>query len=310
MDTLENKTQSIEFLNQFNLLANQVVEGFISGIHKSPFHGFSSEFAEHKIYNLGENVKNIDWKIFAKTEKLYIKKYDDETNMRCHVIIDNSSSMHYPEKKQHSNFPYNKIQYASLFTAAIFKIIKKQRDAAGLTVFSNQIDYTSKELGNEKHFRTLIQKLNETVYTFPKLKQTSIVDTLHQIAEKIHKRSMIILFSDLFEHYNKTEELFNALQHLKYNKHKVIIFQVLDKKTEIEFNFDNSAKKFIDLESGDYINLHTEQAKDIYSEKAKMYCEKIKNMCQEYKIEYHLIDISEKIENKLLLYLTEKQKFK
>ena len=310
MENLETKTQSIEFLNQFNLLANQVVEGFISGIHKSPFHGFSSEFAEHKIYNSGENIKNIDWKIYAKTDKLYIKKYDDETNMRCHVIIDNSSSMHYPEKKGDSIFPYNKIQYAALFTAAIFKLIKKQRDAAGLTVFSNQIDYTSKELGSEKHHRTLIQILNETIFNTPKLKQTSIVDTLHQIAEKIHKRSMIILFSDLFDHYNKTEELFNALQHLKHNKHKVIIFQVLDKKTEIDFDFNESAKKFIDLETGDFINLHTQQAQEIYSKKAKTYCKEIENMCTQYKIEYYSLDISEKIEKNLLLYLTEKQKFK
>ena len=309
MENLENKTQSFEFLNQFNLLANQVVEGFISGIHKSPFHGFSSEFAEHKIYNSGENIKNIDWKIYAKTDKLYIKKYDDETNMRCHVIIDNSSSMHYPEKKNDSIFPYNKIQYATLFTAAIFKLIKKQRDAAGLTVFSNQIDFTSKELGSEKHHRTLIQILNDTIFNTPQLKKTSIIETLHQIAEKTHKRSMIILFTDMFDHYNTKEELFNALQHLKHNKHKVILFQILDKKTEIDFNFNDDAKKFVDLETGDFINLHTQQTQEFYSSKVKIYCKEIENMCQQYKIEYHQIDILEKIEKKLLLYLTEKQKF-
>ncbi len=309
MKNLESISNNLDFLSQFNLLANQVVEGFISGIHKSPFHGFSSEFAEHKMYNLGENTKNIDWKIYAKTDKLYTKKYDDETNLRCHIIMDNSASMHYPKNNSQS-FPNNKIQYSCLFAAAILKIIKKQRDAAGLTIFSNQIDFQTKELGNEKHHRLLIQKLNETYVNTPIKQQTAIIDTLHEVAKNIHKRSMIMLFSDMLQSKSETEKLIEALQHLKYNKHKVVLFHVHDKKTELDFNFNNDAKKFVDVETGETINLYADQVQEKYKEEIEKYFKEIETTCQHYKIDYHLVDINENIEKKIILYLTERQKFK
>lgn len=310
MKHLQAHTESIEFLNQFNLLANQVVEGFISGIHKSPFHGFSSEFAEHKLYNKGESTKNIDWKVFAKTDKLFVKTYDDETNMRCHIIIDNSSSMHYPELINNTNFPANKIQYAALTAAAILKLIKKQRDAAGLTIFSNQIDFTITEQGNERHHRLLIEQLNNVCFTKQKRTQTAIAQTLHQIAEKIHKRSMIILFTDMFYKNEEQEELLQALQHLKHSKHKIIIFHVVDKKTEIDFDFFNESKKFIDIETNEIINIHTEQLQENYTNKIQNHLKNITELCKQYQIEYKLVNTNVNIQKTLIEYLTEKQKFK
>lgn len=311
MKNLQAYTDELDFLNQFNLLANQIVEGFISGIHKSPFHGFSSEFAEHKLYNNGENTKNIDWKVFAKTDKLFVKTYDDETNMRCHIIIDNSSSMHYPENTNLKNFPSTKIQYAALTAAALLKLIKKQRDAAGLTIFSNQIDFTIKEQGNERHHRLLVEKLNQICFNKPIQAETALAETLHQIAEKIHKRSFIIMFTDMFYKQNEQQkQLIQALQHLKHNKHKVLLFQIIDKKTELDFNFINETKKFVDVETNEIINLHTDEIRESYIEKSKKHILDIENLCKQYKIDYKLIDINSKIEKTLMNYMTEKQKFR
>jgi len=310
MEDIQNRVEELAFLNHFNLLAHQIVEGFISGIHKSPFHGFSSEFAEHKIYNQGESTKNIDWKVYAKTDKFFVKTYEDETNLRCQVLVDNSSSMHYPNLTKTSQFPGNKIQYAALTAAALLKIIKKQRDAAGLTIFSDKIDFSMKEQGNERHHRQLIEQLNKICFYKPQLATTKLSDILHQIAEKTHKRSLIVLFTDLLHTNTNLQELIQALQHLKHNKHKVIVFHVVDQKTELELDFTNQSKKFIDLETGEEIEIHTEHVKEIYKQNIKSYWEKISQMLTQYQIEYHLLDINQNIEKSLTQYLTERQKFK
>ncbi|UYW01315.1 DUF58 domain-containing protein [Flavobacterium agricola] len=310
MKNLQTQTEALDFLNHFNLLANQVVEGFISGIHKSPFHGFSSEFAEHKIYNPGESTKNIDWKVYAKTDKLYVKTYDDETNLRCHIIFDNSSSMHYPKTNANQVFPANKIQYAALMAAALLKLIKKQRDAAGLTIFSDKIDFTTKEQGNERHHNLLIEQLNLVCFSTPKKAQTNIAETLHLIAEKIHKRSLIIIFSDMFSANTQTQALLQALQHLKHNKHKVVLFHVLDKKTEMDFNFEAEAKKFVDLETGEVINIHTDLLQETYKTLAQKQVQKTIELCKQYQIDYIMSDINENMQKNLVTYLIEKQKFK
>ena len=131
---IESQLEKISSFGNLELLANQIVEGFISGMHKSPFHGFSSEFAEHKVYNAGESTRHIDWKLFAKTDRLYTKRYEEETNLRCHIILDNSSSMHYPQLKDGQSFYENKIGFSVLATAVLMDLLKKQRDAVGLSV--------------------------------------------------------------------------------------------------------------------------------------------------------------------------------
>jgi len=158
---IRKEINEIKGFNNLELLAHQVVEGFISGLHKSPFHGFSAEFAEHRIYNQGESTKHIDWKLFAKTDKYYTKQYEEETNLRCHLIIYNSSSMHYPPLKDFSINHLNKISFSTLAAAAVMNLLKRQRDAVGLSIYSDDYDYYSNEKGSERHHQMLLAKLNE-----------------------------------------------------------------------------------------------------------------------------------------------------
>lgn len=307
---IEETTNKYPNLQNFHLLAQQIVEGFISGMHKSPFHGFSSEFAEHKIFNTGDQTKNIDWKVFAKTEKLYLKKFDEETNMRCHIIIDNSTSMHYPKNTKNQE-QLTKIGFSALAAAVLTKLIKKQRDAVGLSIYSDQYEFYAPEKGSDRHHNLILNQLEQTAFK-PESNSTKSTNTtkfLHQIAEKIHRRSLIILFTDMFQEGENTE-LFKALQHLKHNKHRVIVFHVYDQKTELSFDFDNAPKKFIDLESGEVINIHANQVKEEYEKAVKSYFQEIKKTCQQYKIQYAPIDISEKFEKIMTHYLAEKQSFK
>ena len=246
------------------LLAKQVVEGFIAGMHKSPFHGFSAEFAEHKIYNQGESTKHIDWKLYAKTDRLYTKRYDEETNLRCHLILDNSSSMHYPESANTSLNTINKVGFSVLACASIMHILKKQRDAVGLSIYGEHYDYYAPEKGSERHHQMLLNTLSSAVTIKPNSKTTETYKYLHQIAEKIHRRSLIFVFTDMFQTSEEDEKLFEALRHLKHNKHEVILFHVFDKAKELSFDFDNRPKRFIDIETGDYINLYPDNIKDNY----------------------------------------------
>lgn len=306
---IQQELNNVQLFKNLELLANQVVEGFISGMHKSPFHGFSSEFSEHKIYNQGESTRYIDWKLFAKTDKLYTKRFEEETNLRCHLIIDNSSSMHYPHLKEQTLSNLNKIGFSVIAAAAMMNLLKRQRDAVGLSIYSDQYDFYAPEKGSERHFQMLLNTLEETLVTPPKEKQTKTYTFLHQIAEKIHRRSMIFLFTDMFQTETGEEELFNALRHLKYNKHEVILFHVLDKEKELNFNFNNQPKRFIDVETGEHINLYAENIKENYEKAVKAYFDTLKLKCGQYKIKYVEADTSKDINKILLTYLIERQKF-
>ncbi|OEK09751.1 hypothetical protein A8C32_09560 [Flavivirga aquatica] len=302
-----NKTEGFKNLE---LLAKQVVEGFISGMHKSPFHGFSAEFAEHKIYNPGESTRHIDWKLFAKTEKLYTKRYDDETNLRCHIIIDNSSSMHYPKLETFSIEHLNKIAFSVLASASLMHILKKQRDAVGLSIYSDAYDYYAPEKGSERHHQMLLNHLSQAVVSKSINKQTETYKYLHEIAEKIHRRSLIFLFTDMFQTSEKDNvKLFEALQHLKYNKHEVVLFHVFDKNKELEFDFDNKPKRFIDVETGEYMNLYADSIKENYNELVNNYFEALKLKCAQYKIKYVETDINKDFSNVLTTYMIERQRF-
>ncbi|MCD6543418.1 MAG: DUF58 domain-containing protein, partial [Flavobacteriaceae bacterium] len=264
------------------LLARQVVEGFITGMHKSPFHGFSVEFAEHRIYNKGESTRHIDWKLFAKTEKLFVKRYEEETNLRCHIIVDNSSSMHYPIKNDLILDGLNKIQFSVIATSALSEILRRQRDAVGLSIYTDKINFFAPAKGSERHRRMLLQQLEDILVK----KETQLTNTykvLHQIAEKIHKRSLIFLFSDMFQEDKKEEELFEALQHLKYNKHEVVFFHTFDGKLEKDFDFENSPKKYVDVETGEQISLFAENIKGNYRKSSEKYFNNLKLKCMKYK---------------------------
>jgi len=301
-----NKTAGFKNLE---LLAQQVVEGFISGMHKSPFHGFSAEFAEHKIYNAGESTKHIDWKLFAKTDKLYTKKYEEETNLRCHIIVDNSSSMHYPEVAGPSIENLNKIGFSVLATASLMNILKKQRDAIGLSIYSDNYDFYAPEKGSERHHQLLLNALDKTITRTQISKKTETYTYLHQIAEKIHRRSLIFLFTDMFQDGVEDEKLFEALQHLKYNKHEVILFHVFDSEKELNFDFDNKPKRFIDVESGEHIDLYADSVQENYHKAVEDYFSRLKMKCAQYKIKYVAADIMKNFEKILVTYLVERQKF-
>ena len=306
---IQQELQGTSGFKNLELLAKQVVEGFIAGMHKSPFHGFSSEFAEHKIYNQGESTRHIDWKLFAKTDKLFTKRYDEETNLRCHIIVDNSSSMHYPMMDSFNIDRLNKIGFSALAAASMMHILKKQRDAVGLSIYSDAYDYYAPERGSERHHRMLIDQLEKMVLNKAKDKQTKTYQFLHQIAEKIHRRSMIFLFTDMFEASIENDKLFEALRHLKYNKHEVILFHVFDKDKEMTFDFDNSPKRFVDVETGDHINVYAENIKDTYESSVKEYFEQIRLKCGQYQIKYVEANINESFNKILTTYMIERQKF-
>ncbi|MCA6422148.1 MAG: DUF58 domain-containing protein [Flavobacterium sp.] len=309
---IEEQKELVSGFKHLELLANQVVEGFISGMHKSPFHGFSAEFAEHKIYNSGESTKHIDWKLYAKTDRLYSKKYEEETNLRCHLIIDNSSSMHYPKLQRDEPFYHNKIGFSVLASAVLMNLLKKQRDAVGLSIYSDIYEYYAPEKGSDRHHRMILNKLEELLEKPKVSKSTDTVTFLHQIAEKIHRRSMIVLFTDMFHpdaSGGKNEALFNALQHLKHNKHKVVVFHVIDKKTEINFNFDNAPRKFIDVETGEEINIFADTIKVAYEDKVNDYFKSLAMTCAQNKIRYVPVAVEDSFETILTTYLVEKQMF-
>lgn len=302
----------VDNLSNLQLLARQVVEGFITGIHKSPYHGFSVEFAEHRQYNKGESTRFIDWKVYARTEKLFTKRFEEETNLRSHILIDNSSSMYYPlavdDKKK-----LNKISFSILASAALIRIFRKQRDAIGLTVFSDKIEeyLTAKSSAtHQKLISLVLEKLWEekTKKTKQTNKKTDISNTLHQISETIHKRSLVIIFSDMFEKAHKTDDMFSALQHLRHNKHEVILFHTIDSEFEENFNFKNKAYLFIDMESGKKIKLYPNEIKDEYRKAIKDFEHKLKLRCAQYGIDYVKADINKDMYYVLSQYLIKRAK--
>jgi uncharacterized protein (DUF58 family) len=305
---MESQRDTIASFRHLELLAHQVVEGFISGMHKSPFHGFSAEFSEHKVYNLGESTKHIDWKLFAKTDRLFTKQYEEETNLRCHIIIDNSSSMHYPVVTENQSFYESKIGFSVLASAVLMNVLKKQRDAIGLSVFSDTYEFYAPEKGSDRHHRMILNAL-EGLLEQPKVsKNTDTITFLHQIAEKIHRRSMIIVFTDMFQSGNE-EALFSALQHLKHNKHKVVLFHVYDAKTELGFNFDSTPRKFIDIETGEEVAVFADTIQEEYQQSVTTYFKKLALTCAQNRIQYVPVAVGENFEKILLTYLVEKQNF-
>ena len=307
---IRKEINEIKGFKNLELLAHQVVEGFISGLHKSPFHGFSAEFAEHRLYNQGESTKHIDWKLYAKTDRLYTKRYEEETNLRCHLIIDNSSSMHYPSFKNFNINQLNKISFSALAAAAIMNLLKRQRDAVGLSIYSDHYDYYSNEKGSERHHQMLLAKLNETLVNNRDQIITKTYTCLHEIAEKIKRRSLVFLFTDMFQSDQEEEKLFEALQHLKYNKHEVILFHTYDKEKEIEFDFNNRPKRFVDLETGEHLNLYADNVRQDYKEAVQKYFNELKIKCGQYRIKYVPVNINEDFSAILTSYLVERQKFK
>lgn len=303
---------SPEELHRFDnieLLAKQVVEGFIIGLHKSPFHGFSVEFAEHRLYNPGDSIKNIDWKVYSRTDKLFIKRFEEETNLRCQIIVDTSSSMYFPEDAGASNRPsINKLRFSAVASAALMYMLKKQRDAVGLTFFSDKVELHTKAKSTTVHHNLLNARIERVLSNPERNKTTAAAKCLHEIAENLHKRSLVIIFSDMIDHMESEEEIFSALQHLKHNKHEVILFHVVDKKHEINLEFENRPYVFIDMESGEQVKLLPHQVKDFYKEQVSKFLKNLKLKCAQYHIDLVEADINQDFRQVLLPYLAKRSK--
>ena len=301
--------QQIEKFGSLELLAKQVVEGFITGLHKSPFHGFSVEFAEHRLYNSGESIRHIDWKLFGRTDKLFVKRYEEETNLRCRIVLDVSSSMYYPLLKEFNLGKQNKISFSIIAAAALINILKKQRDAIGLTCFSDQISTHTEAKSNLAHINHLYHTLSSQINDQSKEKQkTNAAEVLHTLANTLHKRSLVIIFSDMLENTNDMDAFFDALRHLKHNKHEVILFHVHDKSTELDFDFDSRPRRFIDLENGTEIKLKPNEIKEEYQKRMRDFNTILKLKSAQYKIDLITTDIQKGFDQILFPFLTKRKK--
>lgn len=297
-------------ISQLELLARQVVEGFITGLHKSPFHGFSVEFAEHRLYNSGESTRHIDWKLYGRSDKLFVKRYEEETNLRCQVVIDHSSSMYFPfEEGKKDKEQNNKINFSIYCAAALTELLRRQRDAIGLTVFSNQIEHHYNAKSSPIHLKLIYNELEKMMEVHkPEIKRTTnAVDTLHQVAEVIPNRSLVMLFSDMFDDGSNHEQLFAALQHLKYKKHEVILFHVTDKKKELEFEFENRPYRFIDMETGEELKINPGDIRQEYIKNINKFAGELKLKCSQYSIDYVEADINLGFFQILYAYLIKRQ---
>lgn len=314
METINQ--QPLQQFTHLELIAKQVVEGFITGLHKSPFHGFSVEFAEHRLYNKGESTKHIDWKLFGRTDKLFIKRYEEETNLRCQLVIDASSSMYYPfvENKTFSfsgkENKINKITFSAYCAAALIELLKRQRDAVGLSIFSDQVELHTAAKSNSLHQKMLYQELEKRIqpHDLQEKKKSSVIKALHEISEAVHKRSLVVIFSDMMDSAADSDELFSALQHLKHNKHEVIVFHVVDKQKELDFDFDNRPYRFIDLETNEEIKLQPNELKESYLSQMAAFKKELMLKCGQNKIEFIEADINLGFDQVLMPYLIKRTK--
>ncbi|MEO5582143.1 MAG: DUF58 domain-containing protein [Saprospiraceae bacterium] len=296
-------------ISKLELLANQVVEGFIVGLHQSPFHGFSVEFAEHRIYNQGESTRNIDWKVFARTDRMYSKRFEEETNLRCQLVIDASSSMQFPVSSLESlSDSQNKFVFSALGAASLMNIFKRQRDAFGLSLFDNILRVHTDAKSSTAHYRLLLSYLEKKLETPGDYLTTNAAEVLHEIAERIHKRSLVIVFSDMMEDPSHMNEIFASLQHLRHNKHEVILFHTVDHKKEIEFQFENRPHLFIDLETGEKIRLLPKEVAKEYAFQMTKIKEQIRMNCLQFKIDLIEADILKGYKPILQAYLAKRNR--
>lgn len=303
------QSAQIARLGRLEFLAKSAVEGFITGLHKSPFHGFSVEFAEHRQYNQGESTRHLDWKLYARTEKLFVKRYEEETNLRAQIVLDVSSSMWYPGGVDPDGPELNKIKFAVYAAASLMELFRRQRDAVGLSMFEEGLKTHTPSRSSGAHHRSLIHMLEELLdrsEAAPALK-TSGPEALHAIAEAMPKRSLILLFSDMFDLTEEVTPWIDALQHMRHNKHEVVVFQVLDKRTEVAFEFEDRPTLFRDLESGEELRLHPSEVREAYRSRMEDFERQLKERCVANRIDWVEVDIQAGVERILSSYLRKRQ---
>ncbi len=301
---LKANLSQIKETSNLELIARQLVEGFITGLHKSPYHGFSVEFAEHRLYNEGESTKHVDWKVFARTDRLFTKRYEEETNLRCLIAVDVSPSMFYPEGNN------GKLKFSIHAAACLSYLLNRQRDAVGLCLFSEKIDVLTPIKSTPTHTDKIFTLLDHLQHQKRGKGETNVSHVLHEIAEKIHRRSLVILFSDMFDANENTDDLFKALQHLKHNKHEVIVFHVMDNKTELEFEFEDRPVEFIDMESGERLKLNPGDVKARYRKEIQLFHQALKLRCNQFKIDFIEADVQSNFNIILQTYLIKRAKMR
>lgn len=296
-------------LGRLEFLAKQAVEGFITGMHKSPFHGFSVEFAEHRLYNPGESTKHIDWKLYARSDKMFIKRYEEETNLRCQIVIDSSSSMRYPTHATLDDDHTNKLKFSALSASALIELLRRQRDAVGLSLFADDLFTHTPAKSSRAHHRLLFHNLEQLVDNPPATPQaTSAISSIHEVAESTHRRSLIIIFSDMLDRSEDLDATIDALQHLRHNKHEVVVFHTLDAKTELNFEFPERPTRFVDLESGAEVKLHPSEIRENYTSRVAELRKELSTRCGAHGIDFVPVDISEGPIPVLARYLIKRKK--
>ena len=281
-------------LNNIELKARLVVEGFITGLHKSPYHGFSVEFAEHRQYRPGDEVRYLDWKIFGRTDKYYVKEFEEETNLRSIIAVDTSGSMGFSSK---GNIP--KIEYASYLAAALAYMLIQQRDAVGLALYDTKIQYYVPPRSR----RTYLNEILKILSNVKPANETGTASALDSLAERIKRRGLVIIISDFFD---EEESVLNALKHFRHKNHEVLAFHILDPR-EIDFKFGKAAN-FKDLETGEEILTQPYHIQKAYSSAINSFINKIKKECRNHNIDYQLIDTSLPFDKALKDYLTKRSK--
>jgi len=292
----KKNNSSIENIVQLRglfLQAKTVVEGFMIGLHKSPYHGFSVEFSEHRPYIAGDDIKHIDWQVYGRTDRYYIKQFQEETNLISYILLDNSRSMGFSSGK------INKFKYSSLLAASLIYMLTKQNDATGLTIFNEKIEKLFPPKAVSSYTKMLMKELQKT-----KCKgETNVGLALHQIAEKLNKKGLVILISDLWDN---PELILNGIKHFRYLGHEVIIFHIWD---SMEFTLREDKKvEFVDLESDEKIKLDVRQMKDEYKKLTEQYSEKLKRFCGENNVDYNLITTDTDLRYALMKYLIKRNK--
>ena len=306
----------IDRYKTLDFYARQVVEGFITGRHKSPFHGFSVEFSDYRQYNPGESIRNIDYRLYGRTDRLYVKQFEEETNLRCQLVIDHSNSMLFPIEGQGDIDNPNKLTFSVYAAAVLMELLHRQRDAFGLSLISNGIDLQTDCRSNRVHQQYLLSLLEKELLQHTpdkagdktQLKDTQISEALHLIAEQLHKRSLVVIFTDALVKPSDQDPLMDALRHLRHCKHEVILFHTLHLAQEVQFTFPNRPTEFIDLETGHQLKVNPAEVADKYREKMAHQTADIKQHAIRYRIDYQPVDIAQGFDQVMLPYLLKRSR--
>jgi uncharacterized protein (DUF58 family) len=280
-------------INNLELRARLVVEGFITGLHKSPFHGFSVEFSQHRPYNYGDNLKYVDWKVFGRTDRFYIKQFEEETNLKAYILLDVSKSMTF-----HTT-PISKLDYGKNLAAAMAYLMLLQRDAVGLSLFDSKIQKILPPRSVSSYLQPILHELD----SIEAGEDTDIGSILHTMSERLKRRGLIILISDL---YDDPTNVLSGLRHFRYNQHEVLVFHLLD-PAEINFDFEGDVE-FEDLESGEKIRTYPWYIREEYKEAVNQFEQNYRRQCREYLIDYHLLTTDHSLDLALMEYMIKRKK--